>query len=82
MTELAFQHAVIAAGNLLGTQLLAVFGGFLIARLTMLAGSIGTAIKSTLAGVASLALQKELLSFAAAKSAHRTGISCHVGCTS
>ena len=40
MAELAFQHAVIAAGILLGAQLTAIFGRLLVARLAVLAGSV------------------------------------------
>ena len=77
VAELAFQHAIVTAGVLLGTQLLAVFGN-LLASLAMLAGRIGAAVNRALLGIAALALQKQFLTLAAAESAHRTGISSHL----
>ena len=75
MTELTFQNAVVALGLLLGTQLDSILRSFL-ASLTMLARCICSADHCTLVGIASLTLQEELLTFAAAKSANSIGISC------
>ena len=50
--------------------------------LAVLAGGVGAAVDGALLGIAALTLQKQFLTFTAAQSAHRTGISSHIGCTS
>ena len=77
VVELVLQHTVIPLGELLCTQLLAVFGR-LLAALAMLAGGVCAAGDRALRSVAALALQKQFLTFTAAQSAHRTGISSHL----
>ena len=78
VAELTLQHAVIPLGKLLRPQLLTIFRRLLVPGLTVLAGGIGTAIQGAFAGIATLALQKQFLTFTAAELAHRTSISCHM----
>ena len=74
--ELPFLNPVITASLLLRTKLHTVFGS-LFAALTVLARRIAAAFKCAFAGVATVALQKELFALTAAKFANRTCISCH-----
>jgi hypothetical protein len=74
--ELAFAQAIVTARKLFGTQLLAVFRRFSAsACLPMLSGRVGAAFKRTFACVATVAFEKQFLSFTAAKLADGFGIS-------
>ena len=54
--KLAFQHAVVASGALLGPQLHAVLRDFSLAGFAMLAGDGGAAGDGALAGIAAVTL--------------------------
>src|SRR5207302_893546 len=69
VAELALEHAVGTAHLLLFAQLLAVVGKPRAALLPVLAGRVGAPLNRALVGKALLALEKELLAFAAAVSA-------------
>src|SRR4051794_4979654 len=74
--ELLLEHAVVALGLLLLAQLDAVLG-LLLAATTVIAGRGGAAFDAALVGQAALALEEELLPFAAALLALGTGVSSH-----
>src|SRR3954469_1975522 len=74
--ELLLEHAVVALGLLLLAQLDAVLG-LLLAAAAVVAGRVGAAFHAALVGQAALALEEELLPFAAALLALGTGVSSH-----
>ena len=76
LSELALENSVVTLRHLLRAKLQTILGG-LLASLTVLAGSISSAGHGALIAVAAVALQKQLLSLAAAKSAHRAVIFSH-----
>ena len=75
--ELAFQNAVVTPGLLFGAQLDSIFGSLSGARFAVLPGDGGPAGDGALIGVATLALEEQLLVLAAAEPAYSAGISCH-----
>src|SRR3954463_5456086 len=75
--ELRLQHAVVAAGLLLLPQLYAVLR-LLLTPAAVLAGRVRAALDAALVGQAALALEEELLPFAAALLALRGGVSSHL----
>src|SRR3954452_7491255 len=74
--ELAFENAVVAASLLLLAELHAVLR-LLLAATTVVARRVRAALDAALVGQAALALQEELLPFAAALLALRTGVTSH-----
>src|SRR5699024_8477638 len=81
MSELALEDAVVTSRHLLCAQLNAVLGS-LLSALAVLARGIGSARDRALVCVASLALEEQLLSLAAAQLADGICISCHCCVTS
>src|SRR4051812_21576534 len=75
--ELRLEHAVVAAGLLLLTQLPPV-PRLLLAPAAVLAGRVGAALDAALVGQAALALEEELLPFAAALLALRRCVASQV----
>jgi len=61
--ELALQHAVVAPGLLLLTQLGEVLGLLPASPATMFTRGVGSAVDATLVGEAPLAFEEELLAF-------------------
>ena len=77
MSELVFKNSVVSLGLLFCAELKTVFGN-LLAALAVLAGSVCSAAQSAFRTIASFAFKEELFAFAAAQSAYRACISCHV----
>ena len=77
MLELAFENAVVSLCLLFCAKLETVLRD-LLATLTVLAGGVSSAADRAFRTIASFAFKEELLAFAAAQSAYRTCISCHV----
>jgi hypothetical protein len=78
VAELAFQHAVDAAGLLLFAQLQAVADDLRLAILAMLPGNEVALFDGALLGVAALAFQKQFHALAPALPANRANVSCQV----
>jgi hypothetical protein len=77
MFELAFKNTIVSLCLLFCAKLKTVFRD-LFTALTVLARSISSAAKCAFRTIASFAFKEELFAFAAAESAYRTCISCHV----
>jgi len=75
--ELTLKNPVVSLCLLLLAELKTVFL-YILSSCAMLTGNVRALLKSALSGKAAVAFKKELGSFSAAESAHRSSISCHV----